>query len=244
MRGIILAAGVASRLRPLTNTRPKCLLEVGGKTILERTIENLIANRVTDITMVTGYLGEQIRSFMESRFPGLDTHFVQNERYETTNNIYSLWLAGQHVSGSEFLLLDSDILFHRAILELLRTSASSSCLALRSDRVLGVEEIKVLTDGNGFVRSIGKDVNPAEAAGESIGIERFGNAAAAALWRVLDRMILGEDRVGLFYEAAFQELIDSGHGIAAVDVGSLRCIEIDTPGDLALAARDVVRFLD
>jgi choline kinase len=244
MRGIILAAGVASRLRPLTDTRPKCLLEVGGKTILERTIENLIGDRATDITVVTGYLGEQIRSFMGSRFPGLEIRFVENERYETTNNIYSLWLAGQHVPDSEFLLLDSDILFDRAILGLLRTSPSPGCLALRSDRALGAEEIKVLTNENGFVRSIGKDLNPAEAAGESIGIERFGNAAAAALWRVLDRMILREDRVGLFYEAAFQELIDSGHGIAAVDVGSLRCIEIDTPGDLALAARDVVRFLD
>jgi choline kinase len=244
MRGIILAAGVASRLRPLTDSRPKCLLDVGGKTILERTVENLLAERVTDITLVTGYLGEQIQTYMGSRFPGLKPRYVPNDRYGTTNNIYSLWLAGRHIPPGGFLLFDSDILFDRAILGLLRTCTSPGCLALRSDRTLGAEEVKVLTDGHGFVRSIGKEVNPAQAAGESIGIERFGNALAAVLWRVLDRMILAEDRVGLFYEAAFQELIDAGHQIAAVDVGSLRCIEIDTPGDLASAARDVVRRFD
>jgi choline kinase len=243
-RGVILAAGVASRLRPLTDTKPKCLIEVGGKTILERTINNLVANGITEIVIVTGYLDGRIRSFIDSRFPRCTVTIVQNERYETTNNIYSLWLARDQVRGDELLLLDSDILFDQAILGLLLKSPHPDCLALRSDHALGPEEIKVQVDGAGMVRSIGKEVDPGFAAGESIGIERFGTSGLDALMQVLDRMILREQKEGFFYEAAFQEFINAGHPMAAVNVGSLRCIEIDTPEDLEAAARDVARYLD
>ena len=64
MKAVILAAGVASRLRPLTDNTPKCLLKVGEKSILERTIDNLRANNITEIILVTGYLKEKIENFL------------------------------------------------------------------------------------------------------------------------------------------------------------------------------------
>ena len=79
MKAVILAAGIASRLRPLTNHTPKCLLEIGAKRILEQAIENLVANGLTDIIVVTGYLENQIRDYVTERFPDLDIQYIHNE---------------------------------------------------------------------------------------------------------------------------------------------------------------------
>ena len=243
MRGIILAAGIASRLRPLTDHTPKCLLLVGERTILEYTIDNLRNAGITDIILVTGYRAEQIREFMAERYPDLKVTYIHNARYETTNNIYSLWLTRDHVLGDEILLLDSDILFDWRIIALLIASGTASCLAVRHDHALGEEEIKVRTDARGLITAIGKEVNPADAVGESIGIERFNAAFVDELFHVLDRMMLVEKRVSIFYEAAFQEAIDRGAKLAPVDVGAYRCMEIDTAEDLARAGREVLPFL-
>ncbi len=122
MPAIILAAGVASRLLPLTDTTPKCLLHVGAKTILGHTIDNLHTAGIADIVVVTGYRGDQVREFIASRYAGLNVTFIHNPLYETTNNIYSLWLTKDRALGEEMLLLDSDILFDWRILPLLAAS--------------------------------------------------------------------------------------------------------------------------
>jgi choline kinase len=243
MRGVILAAGISSRLRPLTDTTPKCLLQVGERTILGHTIDNLQNAGINDLLLVTGYRAEQIRKFLATQYPGLKVTYLHNSRYETTNNIYSLWLTKNHVQGEDILLLDSDILFDWRILPLLAASGHASCLAVRHDRALGEEEIKVKAGKRGLIAAIGKEVKSAEAVGESIGIERFSAEFVSVLFRVLDRMILTENRVSIFYEAAFQEAIDQGAELAPVDVGSYRCMEIDTAEDLARAEQEVLPHL-
>jgi choline kinase len=243
MRGIILAAGVASRLRPLTNNTPKCLLRLGGKTILGHTLDNLRRAGITDIVLVTGYRAEQIRAFVIQQYPDLTVTFLHNPLFESTNNIYSLWLTRDEVLGHDVLLLDSDILFDWRILPLLVESGHSSCLAVRHDHALGEEEIKVKQGSSGLISAIGKEVRPADAVGESIGIERFGRGFVAQLFGVLDKMVGIEKRVSIFYEAAFQEAIDCGAELSPVDVGSFRCMEIDTADDLARAEREVLPYI-
>jgi len=242
MKGVILAAGVSSRLRPLTDDVPKCLLELGGRTILGMTLENLIANGIGDVVIVTGYREERIRAFVRDAFPALDIAFVRNDRFETTNNSYSLWLTERAVGSHGIVLLDSDIVFDRRIIGLLAGSGHPDCLAMRRGAALGDEEVKVEVAPGGAIRRIGKDVPPAGAAGESIGIEKMSGEFLGALYRILGRMITGGKNVNMFYEAAFQEAIDGGAVIAAVDVGGLQCIEIDTAEDLH-AAREVSAIL-
>jgi choline kinase len=243
MRGIILAAGIASRLRPLTDSVPKCLLTVGGISILERTVTGLMENGITNLVIVTGYLGAQIRRSLEMRFPDLEVTYVHNAQYESTNNIYSLWLTKDFVIGHEVLLLDSDIVFDPRIIGLLLTSGHESCLAVRSDHRLSEEEIKVRVNPDGSIVAIGKEVNVDEAMGESIGIEKFGARSVGKMFQALDSMILRKKQFNVFYEAAFEEAIRSGTVIMPIDVGHYRCIEIDTAEDLERAARDVVPFL-
>ena len=234
MKAVILAAGVASRLRPLTNHTPKCLLKVCSKNLLELTIENLLDNKISEIIIVTGYLENKIRDFIDLRFPELNITIIYNEFYNSTNNIYSLWLAKNTLNGDDMLLMDSDIVFNSQIIKKLCSSGKKNCLALKRHD-LSDEEIKVKIDKKGRVLEIGKEVKISEAAGESVGIELFGREVIPALFNIIDRKVNVEKNVNQFYEAAFQELITSSHEIYIVDISEYFSMEIDTAEDLRLA---------
>ena len=240
MKGIILAAGTASRLRPLTDHTPKCLLTVGEKSILQRTIDNLIKNSVTDLVVVTGYLGEQVEGFIIDNYPYLKVELVYNQQYAKTNNIYSLWLTKKFVVNHEILLLDSDIVFDRRVLGLLINSEYKNCLAVKSTEKLSAEEIKISLHSDNSIAAISKEVDPQTAMGESIGIEKFSTGFVLKLFDVLDKMILQENLNDIFYEAAFQRLIDNGAKLFPVSVGELKCLEIDFVEDFEKAAQEVV----
>jgi choline kinase len=241
VKAVILAAGTASRLRPLTDTVPKCLLPIGTTTMLGMTLDNLIANGVKDYVVVTGYREQQIRDYVASRYPGLDMSFLTNTRFAETNNIYSLWLTREHLAGHTMLLLDSDIVFDPGIIALLRHSGRENCLAVLRSKALGSEEIKVRTDAAGAILEISKEVDPSAAFGESIGIEMFSPFFVGRLFDVLEQKIVVRKQVNQFYEAAFQEVIDGGELIFAVDVGDLPCMEVDTPEDLDAARAFIER---
>ncbi|MBI3788348.1 MAG: NTP transferase domain-containing protein [Ignavibacteriales bacterium] len=119
MKCVILAAGESTRLRPLTNDLPKCLLHVGGKGLLQRTLENIFAAGVKEAAIVVGYKADAIRAFVKENFSRRHIRFVLNPNFATTNNAYSLLLARNFcvdeqegvASKENFLLLDSDIVF-------------------------------------------------------------------------------------------------------------------------------------
>ena len=232
MKTVILAAGAGSRLKPLTDHTPKCLLKVGGKCILEMTVENLLATNNSDIIIITGYLENKIREFLGKRFPQLKIAYINNSFYASTNNIFSLWLAKDAVLGDDMMMMDSDIVFDKRIITKLQNSGYRNCLALKQHDVHD-EEIKVKTDPQGRVIEISKEVNLSEAAGESIGIEIFGKEALKELYFILDRKVVTEKEVNQFYEAAFQEL--SENDLYIVDTTEYFCMEIDTEEDLNTA---------
>ena len=233
MQSIILAAGVSKRLRPLTDTTPKCLLKIGHENLLERTIENVLSNNVNDFIFVTGYKEEMIKDFVNNRFPGINRTFITNPDYENNNNSFSLWMTKEFVKGN-ILLLDSDILFDEKIITLLLTSGHENCLAVNFTDNLDEEQIKVILDKENRVVEIGKEISIEKSAGESIGIEKFSGYFMKELFAILDRKISLENNVNEFYEASFQEVInkgDSRNSIYASDVSDFTCIEIDTVQD-------------
>jgi choline kinase len=229
---VILAAGTSSRLRPLTNETPKCLLRVGTTPLLERILHALHRNHIKECAVVTGFHKEKIRDFVESLALPLSVSFVENPHYATTANNYSLWTAHSTVAGRDMLLLDGDILFDSRLLSLLLHSPHKNSLIVRKSNNLGAEEIKVEADSNGLVKRIGKEIDPAAAIGESIGIEKFGADTVQILFEVLNRRKERNE----FYEASFQEIIDSGVRMHTVDSAGLPCIEIDTLEDLSAAS--------
>lgn len=244
MKAIILAAGVASRLRPLTDNLPKCLLKLGDKTILERTIDNLIRYSIEEFIIVTGYLEEKIKRFMDTKYPSLKVTYIYNHVYDSTNNIYSLWLTKEHIKGSDIILLDSDIIFDHRIVPLLLDSGPGNFLAVRSDQNIGVEEMKVLTKKDNAVIYISKKIDPVLASGESIGIEKFEGKFIDVLFEKLYHRVVTDGRENDFYEAAFQDAIDDGQKLQAVNVGEYRCIEINAAEDMDNAEKMVTRYID
>jgi choline kinase len=234
MRAVILAAGMATRLRPLTDSTPKCLLEVDGRAILGRAIDELSAAGLDRLIIVTGYRAEMIRAYLAREFPRLAVSFAHNERFAETNNAYSLLLAEPLVGGGPFLLLDSDILFPAELVRRVLDTTARPALAL--DRhTCSEEEMKVEVDGRGFVRDIGKDLVPARAAGESIGVEAFGAEDGRELFATLRKRIVDEKRENEFYEASFREMIKAGRLYLAVDTTDCPAMEIDSAEDLKRA---------
>ncbi len=244
MKGIILAAGVASRLRPLTDNTPKCLLPVGQKSILERTIDNLIANGINEIIIVIGYLEDMIKTFVTGCFPSLKVHYISNEKFDSTNNIYSLWLARRLITDSDIILLDSDIIFDHRIIELLMEPATNNRLAVRFEDNMGEEEMKVLVSDDNRILSISKEIDPAQAAGESMGMAKFDRRFTGELLNIIERRIFNDGRVNEFYEAAFQEAIELGHNLYAIDIKDFRCVEIDTIEDMEYVREEIIGELE
>ena len=238
MKAIILAAGTASRLRPLTDSTPKCLLKIGGRSLLQRSIDALTANGISQLVIVTGYLHEQIESFVGQQYPGLRVTYIYNKEYSTTNNIYSLWLARPEADGEDVLLLDSDLLYDPAILNRVMACSHSNVLTLIR-HPLGEEEMKVVTDEQGSILEISKTCNPALAAGESLGIERMSKSYTTALYRELAIMIGQEGLSNIFYERAFERLIPQGHTFRVLDVSDLFSCELDTVEDFENASQKI-----
>lgn len=234
MIGVILAAGMAKRLRPLTDTMPKCLLKVGGRTLLERTVDAMAAAGITEFVVVTGYRAEQIREFLTSHFSLFSFHFIDNLDYENNNNIYSLWLSGQVVRGREFLLMDSDILCDpQAVAEVARQTEPA--LALNRHE-LGEEEMKIVVDADFRITEISKTCRVSDAIGESVGIEKMTADYSEALFRELDVMIEQEGLIDIFYERAFERLIPQGHTFKVIDTTHYFSYELDTPEDFQKAS--------
>lgn len=230
MKAVILAAGVASRLRPLTDHKPKCLLEVGGKTLLARTLDNIIANNISEILIVTGYLQDMIKGFVSANYPQLNVSYIENSIYTKTNNIYSLYLAETFVGGEAFLLLDSDILFSSEIISALLDDQSPDLLAMNRHE-LGEEEIKIISDNDRNVLEISKVCSIEKAIGESVGIEKFSPRYSAALFKELHQMIDNEKLDNAFYEKAFERLIPQGYVFKYLDTTQMFSMEIDTVED-------------
>lgn len=234
MIGVILAAGMAKRLRPLTDEKPKCLLEVGGKTLLQRTVDTMISAGIKEFVVVTGYRENMIREFLTARYPQYTINFIDNPDYEHNNNIFSLWLAMEKLHGTEVLLMDSDILCDP---EAVRRVARKTVPALAMQQhELGEEEMKIVVDAEGRITEISKTCSPKDAIGESVGIEKMTEEYTEAIYQELHKMILDAGLIDIFYERAFERLIPQGHTFEVVDTTDLFSYELDTPEDLEKAS--------
>ena len=234
MKAVILAAGCATRLRPYSDDTPKTLLPVGGVPILRRTITSLLRVGFDQFVIGTGYLEHMVREAVGGWFPGLDVAYVINPDYQTTNNAYSLLLMREQVEHDGFILLDGDVVFDLGVVEEL-IERGPDCLAVRSVGEIGLEEVKVTADNEDRVLAIGKHVPVRSAMGESVGIELFSAASSKKLFAALHQRVREQGLVNEYYEAAFQQIIDSGVTLYGVDIGSMYATEIDTVEDLTAA---------
>ncbi len=232
---VILAAGIGSRLSPLTDTCAKSLLSVGGSVILERMIRNCLSCGISQFVLVLGHRADDIKQFVNKTFRGVRVTYVINERYRETNTGYSLMLAGPAIGTSEFVKFDADVVFDVKILRQLVDSDYENVLCIDRNIALEDEEVKVITDDQMQVLEIGKDVNPKLAMGESIGIEKISAKTGPLLFAKLTEMMESNKHFQDYYEAAYAQLVLKGMGFHALDITGLNWTEIDTAQDFAVA---------
>jgi choline kinase len=235
MRGVILAAGRGSRLNGTAAEVPKCLVELGGLTLVERQIRALRRAGVDDIVVVVGCQADRVR-----RVCGQRVAYVENKRYGQTNSLYSLWMA-RALLCEGFVVLNCDVLFHPALLHDLLTARHENALLLayrEADQPLfGDEEMKVRVRC-GRVVEMSKHMDPAEADGENLGIVKFGSRGAAALVAVMDR-IVADGGLREWAPRAFSEFART-HALHAIGTRGLPWTEIDFPEDYRHALVDVL----
>jgi len=242
MQAVILAAGVSSRLKPLTDNSPKCLLPIGKKNMLHRMIENILWNGITEIIIVTGYLHRMIEDYVAKNFPDLNVKFLNNDDYQNNNNCYSLWMVKDHIRN-KMILMDSDILFEKEIIKRLIDSNHECCLAVNC-HLCGEEEIKIVVDDYYRIKEISKTIHPKNALGESIGIEFFSGKGMQKMFETLHKRVITENRVNEWYEASFQEWINCNGEFYAVDISDYLAMEIDFPEDIDSAKQIILPVLD
>ena len=235
MRALILAAGAGTRLRHLTEKRPKCLVPIGGRPLIDHQLQALKDAGVDDIVVVVGFEAEQVR-----RHCPQGVTFVVNEQWATTNSIYSLYQAAEWIEG-RMLLFNCDILFDRRLLSrLVEGEGSTIAVDSRAPRLAG--EINVSVDDGGVVRAIGKHLDPAVTNAVSVQLAAF-DATGSQLMRTELERLVDDDVKDAFPTSAYKPLIDAG-GLRAVEAGDLPWAEIDSVADYDRAEEEVAPRLD
>jgi choline kinase len=237
---VILAAGVGDRLKHLGDT-PKCLLEFGGRTLLQRNLDVLGRLGIADITICVGYKADLITGLLdELKFDGI--RCVHNKAYRE-GSIVSLWSTRETLRcGDDVILMDADVLCAPTILERLTASPHANCLLLDRDYEAGEEPVKIcLRDG--LIVEFRKQLDPALAynlCGESVGFFRFAPEMGSAL-AAMSEYYVDHDRREAPYEDALRDVLlrhPADFGIE--DITGQPWIEIDYPEDVTRAREHVL----
>jgi choline kinase len=232
---VILAAGVGSRLRPLTLDRPKCLVPLDGETILGRMVRLLTAAGVRELVVSTGYAAPMVAAALQGA--AMRVTLVHNPDYEVTQNAVSLRRALDVAPPGPVIKFDGDLVFSAALLA--RGLDGDGSVVLVDDRAPPRDEaMKVACEAERALR-FGKGLDPAMCRGESIGVERFSAEDRETITAVL-REAHDAGETNCYYEDLYDRAIARGVSLRVVSVADLPWTEVDDHDDLA-RARSLVR---
>ncbi|WP_447977871.1 phosphocholine cytidylyltransferase family protein [Candidatus Nitrospira bockiana] len=167
MKAIILAAGVGKRLWPITQHHPKCLIELGGRTLLNRYLESLAGVGIREAVVVVGYKHEMIRAAAGSGLHGTRVRYLMNEQYQR-GSLTSLWQARAELAD-DVLIMDADVLFHREILRRLVGSSAPTALLIDETVKQQGEECMAVVQGGRVVGLSKRMPDRYDLAGEGVG---------------------------------------------------------------------------
>lgn len=228
---IYLAAGRGSRLGDLTAEQPKALVEAGGRPLAERSFEYLRAAGFDRIVVVTGHRAEAFHAY--------DVETVFNDRWETENNITSLWRVRDVVAGG-CTIVNCDLLFEP---ELARRLARAEGTAILVDDELAVDEESMkATEADGGLDRLHKSLPLDSAVGEYIGLTRIDPADGPRLAEILDEFVAAGN-VQVYYEDAI-EALGRERRVRLERIGGTKWVEIDDHDDLARAREVIAPAID
>jgi choline kinase len=239
-KAIILSAGQGSRLLPHTENTPKCLLDLGGRSLLAWQLGALAEAGVREAVVVTGFRAEKVEREIEREAPAtLQVRTLFNPFYKLADNLASCWMARGEFSGPA-LILNGDTLIEPEIARRL-LAAPPAPITVTIDRkpAYDADDMKVSTTGDRLT-AIGKKLSAEETTGESIGFLRFEAAGSARFVAELEETMRRPEGTGLWYLSAIHRLANAGVDVRVASIEGLQWGELDFPADLvrnrALAA--------
>ena len=230
-KAIILSAGQGRRLSPLTDTRPKCLIDLSGKSVLHWQLLHLKAAGLTEVVVVTGFGAEAVEEeIAQIALPDMTVRTLFNPFYGLTDNLATCWLAREEMRGA-FLLLNGDTLFEPAIASrLLQAPASAVTVTVDRKTAYDADDMKVLTEGSRLL-AIGKTIPAFDA--ESIGFLRFSAEGAAAFVRTVEKIMRSPEGLKRWYLSVINEMAQAGDEVSVASIEGLGWAEMDFPEDVA-----------
>lgn len=226
MKAVILAAGLGTRLHPITNEVPKCMVPVKGIRIIDKQIDNLLSNGVEEIYVVDGYKAEVLTEHLKSNYP--QVHTVSNPRYAETNNMYSLYLTSKYVKGEEFILMNADVYFDSNIIAGMLQGENLSKIACDRSQYLE-ESMKITLDGE-KINHISKKISEADYYAVSIDVYRISSEDSKVLFEEVEDTIEGRKDENSWTEVALDNIFPNTNFKPYVIEG--RWFEIDNHDDL------------
>lgn len=234
MIALILAAGTATRLRPLTNNLPKMLLPIHGPAcIIDIQIQTLISHGITRIIIVTGYQHGALTSHLRQRYPDLDFVFIHNDLYEQSGAAYSLSLALPSLTDT-CVYLNGDALYDPEILDLVVHAPHPSVTAIQKS-AWDEEEVNVITDDTNRVTKLSKDIEEMDSDGEFIGVTKLSREFIAALEQYVIKQGIESMRYHYAIDLLNKIIAQGAQKLYAIDTTIHKAIEIDTEEDLVRA---------
>ena len=231
---LLLAAGIGSRLYPLTRNEPKCLTIVNAMSILERLISSLNQHGFKRLVVITGHLENHIRDFLGNQAGDIKIDYIFSPLYKTTNNIYSLWMA-REIINEPFLLLESDLVFDESLLDdmlypdriavaKMQPWMDGTCVTINQS-----QQVKAFWAGNAYSFGAIKY--------KTVNIYSISLNSWHCIVKKLDQHI-SEGKVNDYYETVFAEMIADGSlFFKIVSFDGKPWYEIDTIEDLAEAEK-------
>jgi HAD superfamily hydrolase (TIGR01450 family) len=232
-KAVILAAGVGSRLRPMTHQIPKTLIKVNDKPMLGHIIQALINNDITEILVVVGYKKEKILNYCNEKFPYINFKFIENVDYENTNNMFSFNLVQEYLN-EEYLLMNADLVFDEKVINLILKSEGTS-IAVDKGRHME-ESMKLIVDENNEIIKISKQISKNDAYGCSIDVYKIGTNDINTIKQELKRILEIEKDYNQWTEVMLDNLFKTKQIIAKpCEILDSKWYEIDNYEDLEKA---------
>jgi choline kinase len=244
MKAIILSAGQGSRLGHLTDDRPKCLIEFAGRTLLDRQLDTLAANGITESVVVTGFRDDQIERALERRRAageGPNVRTVFNPFYKVADNLGSLFLVRQELKG-DCLVWNGDTLVANSLMaRVIGNDQSGICVTVDRKHDYDDDDMKVVRDDNtGRLRAIGKRIKEGVNA-ESIGLLAFRDGGAERFAHAIEREMRTAEGTTVWYLRVIHYMAQEGE-IWTLDIKGEEWGEVDFPEDVARAEDLVARW--
>jgi HAD superfamily hydrolase (TIGR01450 family) len=229
----ILAAGIGSRLRPITTKIPKCMVKVGGKPILEYQLDAFKKAGITKAYIVVGYEAQCIIDYCRD-YKGLSFEFIHNFDYESNNNMYSMYLLREQLQGKEFMFCNADVIYDQQIISKMAFQSTGNYIAVDAG-TYDPESMKVTVDHDGFISGIRKTFRE-EAYGRSADLYRLSSEGSVQFFNRIIQIIEQEGNVREWTEVVIDQLSAEREILfTPVNIHEYPWVEIDNYDDLSSA---------